>query len=103
MATVGYHGADGEMIIGVEVRTATAEAIRRIQLHRLDVLLAELEALNLRAVSEVPSDLSSRLRSAGVGHPTGATVSTVIDLVFRAQERFLQPMPGARQRSRSAA
>ena len=91
------------MIIGVEVRTATAEAIRRIQLHRLDSLLAELEALNLRGVSVVPHDLSLRLRSAGVGHPTAATVSDVIDLVFRSQERYLQPMPGARVRSRSAA
>jgi hypothetical protein len=82
---------------------ATAEVVRRLQLHRLDVMLAELEDLNLRGKFEVPTQLAMRLRAAGVGHPSNARVSEVIDLVFRAQERFLQPLPGSRTSRRSAA
>lgn len=81
----------------------TADVVRRLQLHRLDVMLAELEDLNLRGKVEVPTELAMRLRAAGVGHPSSACVSEVIDLLFRAQERFLQPAPGARTGRRSAA
>jgi hypothetical protein len=82
---------------------ATAEVVRRIQLHRLDTMLAELEGLNLRGVDIVPDHLANRLRAVGVGHPREATVTEVIDLVFRAQERYLAPMPGGRSSRRSAA
>jgi hypothetical protein len=82
---------------------ATAELVRRIQLQRLDSVLGELESLNLRGVEQAPAHISERLRGVGVGHPTGASVTELIDLVFRAQERYLIPGPGRAPRRRSAA
>ena len=83
----------------------TNEVVRRVQLRHLDRLLGELETLNLREVQELPAGLSRRLREAGVGHRPEATISEVIDLVFNAQEAFLQPHPGGAHgsRRRSAA
>ena len=91
------------MIGQVHDQQATAEVVRRLQLHRLDTLLSALEDLNLKGTFDVPTHLAMRLRAAGVGHPSTASVSEVIDLVFRAQERFLQPLPGTRTSRRSAA
>lgn len=85
---------------------ATTEVVRRVQLRHLDRLLGELETLNLRDAQELPADLSERLRDAGVGHRADASISEVIDLVFTAQEAFLQPTPGMHghgTRRRSAA
>jgi len=82
------------------------EVVRRVQLRHLDGLLGELEALNLRDAQVLPDDLSRRLRQAGVGHRADAPISDVIDLVFTAQEAFLQPIPsvsGHGTRRRSAA
>jgi hypothetical protein len=73
------------------------EIVRRIRLHELDLLLSQLEALNLRDVEDVPEQLSGRLRAAGVGHRTEATVTEVLDLVFRAQEAYLRPGHGTRR------
>jgi hypothetical protein len=84
-------------------RRGYADAARRRRLRRLDALLGELETLNLAGTTTVPAGLSERLRAAGVGHPTGADISYVIDLLFRAQERYLQPTPTPRAGRRTAA
>jgi hypothetical protein len=91
------------MLARHDTQQGYAEAIRRTQLRRLDAMLAELEGLNLGGAKTVPGDLAGRLRAAGVGHPTDAEISQVIDLVFRAQERYLSPMPGTRSGRRTAA
>jgi len=65
--------------------------MKRTELRRLDQALEQLESLNLRGVGFVPDPLQRRLRSIGVSHPSAASVGEVIDLVFRAQERFLSP------------
>jgi hypothetical protein len=78
------------------------QVYRRDQLHTLDRILADLEMLNLRD-EPLPRSLSVRLRRAGVVHRDGAPVSELIDLVFRAQEAFLQPLPITTTRRRSAA
>jgi hypothetical protein len=72
------------------------QILRRIQLRHLDVLLTELEALNLRDARVLPAALSDKLRAAGIGHRPDASVSTVIDLVFRAQEAYLHQFPSTR-------
>lgn len=59
--------------------------------------------MNLQGVEGLPPILSARLRRAGVAHRDGAPVSEIIDLVFRAQEAYLQPMPTTTAPSRSAA
>ena len=82
-----------------EAETNANEILRRIQLRHLDVLLTELEALNLRDAVVLPVTLSEKLRAAGIGHRRDASVSTVIDLVFRAQEAFLHQLPSTRRRS----
>jgi hypothetical protein len=79
------------------------QVYRRNQLGNLDAMLADLETLNLREVAAVPGSLRERLRRAGVCYRDGAPVSEIIDLVFRAQEPYLQPLPTAITRSRSAA
>ena len=76
--------------------------VRRLSLRRLDALLSELEALNLGDAAIVPHELSQRLRSAGVGFNQDATVTCVIDQLFRVQERFLTPID-TRTRRRNAA
>jgi len=76
---------------------------RRNQLRNLDGILTDLESLNLREIERIPRPLHQRLRRAGVGHRDGAPVSEIIDLVFRAQEPFLQPLPNTVTRRRRAA
>ena len=75
------------------------EIVRRIRLHELDTLLSQLEALNLRDLAVMPELLSNRLRAAGIGHRSDASVTDVIDLVFRAQEVYLRPGHGTRRYS----
>ena len=76
---------------------------RRNQLHNLDAILTDLETLNLREIVGIPRELTQRLRRAGVGYRDGAPVSEIIDLVFRAQEAHLQPLPNIVTRRRRAA
>ena len=80
--------------------TDPGEILRRVQLRHLDSLLAELEGLNMHEAQALPQALSQKLRAAGVGHRPDATVSSVIDLVFRAQEAYLHQLP---RKGRSAA
>jgi len=85
---------------GLNIRNLTGdEIVRRIHLHELDVLLSQLEALNLRDVPLMPEQLSNRLRAAGIGHRSDASVTDVLDLVFRAQEVYLRPGYGTRRYS----
>jgi hypothetical protein len=84
-------------------RGSYGEVARRRQLRRLDQLLGELESLNLGGMRAVPAGLSERLRAAGVGHPSDANITHVIDLLFRTQERYLAAIPATHTRGRSAA
>jgi len=77
-------------------RPLSSDPLRRVRLRRLDDLLAELEDLNLHGATALPARLAEKLRAAGVGHPSEASITEVIDLLFRAQERYLQPMPTIR-------
>ncbi|HEY8740512.1 MAG TPA: hypothetical protein VIN56_07970 [Candidatus Dormibacteraeota bacterium] len=79
------------------------EVYRRRQLRNLDAILADLELMNLRESPGLPRSLAVRLRRAGVVHRDAAPVSEIIDLVFRAQEAYLQPLPVVPTRRRSAA
>lgn len=78
------------------------ELSRRTQLRALDAILGDLETMNLREIAGLPRALSERLRRAGVVYRDGARASEIIDLVFRAQEAYLQPLPTTTRR-RSAA
>ena len=78
-------------------------AYRRNQLRNLDKILGELETMNLREVGAMPGSLCERLRRAGVVFREGAPASEIIDLVFRAQEAYLSPLPNTVTRRRSAA
>jgi hypothetical protein len=78
-------------------------AYRRNQLRNLDRLLGELETMNLREVDALPRSLCEGLRRAGVVFGDGARASEIIDLVFRAQEAYLNPLPTTVTRRRSAA
>jgi hypothetical protein len=76
---------------------------RRAQLRALDAILSDLETMNLEDIAGLPRALADRLRRAGVVYRDGAPVNEMIDLVFRAQEAYLQPLPTTAARRRPAA
>jgi len=76
--------------------------VRRLSLRRLDALLDELELLNLADAPAVPDRLARQLHAVGVGFHRDATVTSVIDQLFKTQERFLTPID-TRARRRNAA
>ena len=76
---------------------------RRNHLRSLDTILGDLETLNLREIESLPRSLADRLRAEGVAVSPGATISELIDLVFRAQEAYLSHLPTPVTRRRSAA
>ncbi|GAC1327698.1 MAG: hypothetical protein NVSMB17_02090 [Candidatus Dormibacteria bacterium] len=79
------------------------QVYRRNQLRNLDLILTDLETINLREGNGIPHSLHVRLREAGVSARADAAASELIDLVFRAQETYLQPPPDAATRRRKAA
>ncbi len=78
-------------------------AYRRDRLRHLDTLLAQLESMNVREVGQLTRSLREQLSHAGVVFREGAAASEIIDLVFRAQEAYLCPMPAVVTPRRSAA
>jgi len=79
------------------------QVYRRNRLRNLDLILSDLETINLRDGEGVPRSLYLRLSKAGVTARAGAPASELIDLVFRAQEAYLQPPPNTVTRRRTAA
>ena len=70
----------------------------RDRLSRLDAVLGELEALNLKGMTHLPVRLGNQLIEFGVDDPYDKTVTDLIDRVFELEEPLLS-MVKSRPRS----
>ena len=70
----------------------------RERLSRLDAVLGELEALNLKGMTHLPVRLGNQLIEFGVDDPYDKTVTDLIDRVFELEEPLLS-MVKSRPRS----
>jgi hypothetical protein len=69
------------------------DAERKLHLYALDNILWSLEDLNLKEKQEVPTDIVDQLRTLGIPYQPEVKVPDLIELVFVAQERFMNVEP----------
>lgn len=69
------------------------EAKRKLSLYALDRILWALEELNLAEKTIVPRDLAERLLAFGVPYSPDIKIPDLIELVFTAQEQFMNVEP----------
>jgi hypothetical protein len=69
------------------------EAKRKLSLYALDRILWALEELNLAERTVVPRDLVQRLLAFGVPYSPDIKIPDLIELVFTAQEQFMNVEP----------
>jgi hypothetical protein len=69
------------------------EAKRKLSLYALDRILWALEELNLAEKTVVPRDLVQRLLAFGVPYSPDIKIPDLIELVFTAQEQFMNVEP----------
>jgi hypothetical protein len=69
------------------------EAKRKLSLYALDRILWTLEELNLADKSTVPPDVVAQLRAFGVPYTPDVKIPDLIELVFTAQEQFMNVEP----------
>ncbi len=69
------------------------EARRKLSLYALDRVLWTLEELNLADRSIVPPDVVEQLRAFGVPYTPDVKIPDLIELVFTAQEQFMNVEP----------
>ncbi|TME23324.1 MAG: hypothetical protein E6I68_07480 [Chloroflexi bacterium] len=75
------------------IATRAQEAKRKLSLYGLDRILWGLEELNLAERTVVPRHLVEQLRGFGVPYAPGITIPDLIELVFTAQEEFMNVEP----------
>jgi len=73
--------------------TRAEEAKRKLSLYALDRVLWALEELNLAERTTVPGDLVARLQAFGVPFSRDIKIPDLIELVFTAQEQFMNVEP----------
>ncbi len=69
--------------------TRAEEAKRKLSLYALDRVLWALEELNLAERTTVPGDVVEQLRAFGVPFNHEIKIPDLIELVFTAQEQFM--------------
>jgi len=75
------------------IATRAEEAKRKLSLYALDRILWALEELNLTERTIVPGDIVEQLRASGVPYTADVKVPDLIELVFTAQEQFMNVEP----------
>ena len=75
------------------IATRAEEAKRKLSLYALDRILWALEELNLAERTIVPGDIIEQLRAFGVPYAPDVKVPDLIELVFTAQEQFMNVEP----------
>jgi hypothetical protein len=75
------------------IATRAEEAKRKLSLYALDRILWALEELNLAERTKVPGDLVEQLRAIGVPYTADIKIPDLIELVFTAQEQFMNIEP----------
>ncbi len=73
--------------------TKAQEAQRKLNLFALDNVLWALEDLNLRERTLVPGDVVEQLLAFGVPYHPDVKIPDLIELVFTAQEQFMNVEP----------
>ena len=68
-------------------------AERKLNLFALDNILWSLEDLNLKDKAAVPQDVVEQLRAFGIPYQPEISIADLIELVFTAQERFMNVEP----------
>ena len=75
------------------IATRAEGAKRKLSLYALDRILWALEDLNLAERSKVPGDVVEQLLSFGVPYTADVKIPDLIELVFTAQEQFMNVEP----------
>jgi hypothetical protein len=73
--------------------TRAEEAKRKLSLYALDRILWTLEEMNLAERTIVPRDVVDQLRAFGVPYTPEVRIPDLIELVFTAQEQFMNVEP----------
>lgn len=73
--------------------TRAEEARRKLSLYALDRILWALEEMNLADKTIVPSPIVRQLRMFGVPYSPEIKIPDLIELVFTAQEQFMNVEP----------
>jgi hypothetical protein len=69
------------------------DAKRKLSLYALDRILWALEELNLAERTIVPRDIAQQLLAFGVPYSSDIKIPDLIELVFTAQEQFMNVEP----------
>lgn len=69
------------------------EAKRKLSLYALDRILCALEEMNLAEKTVVSRDLAKQLLAFGVPYAPDVKIPDLIELVFTAQEQFMNVEP----------
>jgi len=75
------------------IATRAQDAKRKLSLYALDRVLWALEELNLAERTIVPRDLVKQLFAFGVPYSSDIKIPDLIELVFTAQEEFMNVEP----------
>ncbi|TMF26073.1 MAG: hypothetical protein E6H90_05015 [Chloroflexi bacterium] len=75
------------------IATRAQDAKRKLSLYALDRVLWALEELNLAERTIVPRNLVEQLRAFGVPYAPDIKIPDLIELVFTAQEEFMNVEP----------
>ncbi|TMD23761.1 MAG: hypothetical protein E6I99_05420 [Chloroflexi bacterium] len=75
------------------IATRAQDAKRKLSLYALDRVLWALEELNLAERTIVPRDLVKQLFAFGVPYSPDIKIPDLIELVFTAQEEFMNVEP----------
>jgi hypothetical protein len=75
------------------IATRAQEAQRKLRLYALDRILWALEELNLAEKTMVPADIVEQLLAFRVPYTPEVNIPDLIELVFTAQEQFMNVEP----------
>ena len=75
------------------LHTRAQEAKRKLSLYALDRILWALEEMNLAEKTIVPREIVAQLLAFGVPYSPDITIPDLIELVFTAQEQFMNVEP----------
>lgn len=76
-----------------DIVSKAKSAERKLNLYALDNILWSLEDLNLKDRTTVPNDVIEQLRASGIPYQPENSIPDLIELVFTAQERFMNVEP----------
>jgi hypothetical protein len=76
-----------------DIVSKAKNAERKLSLYALDNILWSLEDLNLKDKTTVPDDVVEQIRAFGIPYEPPTSIPDLIELVFTAQERFMNVEP----------